>query len=91
MSSRKVVIHSAFRKDVKRLEKRHWDMSKLAEAVTILSECEEIPDEYGDHVLSGNWHGFRDVHIEPDWVLIYRRDDTEVAFARTGSHSDVFR
>ena len=91
MSSRRVVFHSAFRKDVKRLEKRRWDLNKLKEAVTVLSNDDDIPDEYGDHNLSGNWKGFRDVHLEPDWVLIYKRDNIEVEFARTGSHSDVFR
>lgn len=91
MSSRKVEFHTAFRRDVKRIEKRRWDMEKLKEAIVILSEVEDIPEEYGDHGLSGDWKGFRDIHLEPDWVLIYKRDDVKVTFARTGSHNDVFK
>ena len=91
MSSRRVVFHTAFRKDVKRIEKRHWNMEKLKEAISVLAELENIPDEYGDHGLSGTCKGFRDVHLEPDWVLIYKRDEIEVTFARTGSHNDVFK
>jgi len=45
-----------------------------------------------DHALSGNWHGFRELHIEPDWLLIYKLicEEKVVIFTRTGTHSDLF-
>jgi len=45
---------------------------------------------YLDHPLKGNWRGFRDAHIEPDWVLIYKIDGNIVRFERTGRHTDLF-
>jgi len=49
-----------------------------------------LPESYKDHTLKGNWMGFRDAHLEPDWLLIYRIQGNEVQLARTGSHSDIF-
>jgi mRNA interferase YafQ len=40
--------------------------------------------------LRGNWQGFRDLHIEPDWLLLYRIVDEELQLARTGTHADLF-
>ena len=50
-----------------------------------------LPDEYRDHPLRGDWKGFRDLHIEPDWLLLYRIHQGELQLARTGTHSDLFR
>ena len=49
-----------------------------------------MPPEYRDHALRGDWNGFRDLHIEPDWLLLYRIEGDEVQLARTGTHSDLF-
>lgn len=46
---------------------------------------------YKDHLLRGNWNGYRDAHIEPDWLLIYRVSGDELQFARTGTHADLFQ
>ncbi|WP_332060847.1 type II toxin-antitoxin system YafQ family toxin [Bartonella sp. CB74] len=46
---------------------------------------------FKDHPLKGNWCNFRDVHIEPDWILIYKISDDEIRFERTGNHSDLFK
>ena len=51
----------------------------------------ELPVQYRDHPLKGDWAGFRDAHIEPNWLLIYRVVGDELQFARTGSHTDLFR
>jgi len=48
------------------------------------------PPAYRDHPLKGNWGGYRDAHIEPDWLLIYRISRDELHLARTGTHSDLF-
>lgn len=47
--------------------------------------------EYQDHPLAGNWKDFRDCHIEPDWLLIYKFETDSLILARTGSHSELFK
>ncbi|MBN9549411.1 MAG: type II toxin-antitoxin system YafQ family toxin [Alphaproteobacteria bacterium] len=79
-----------FRRDVKRLEKRGKDLGKLRNILGLLIGEHELPPIYKDHPLKGNWKGYRDAHIEPDWLLIYRVANGELQLARTGSHSDLF-
>ena len=83
---------SRFKKDYKRLKKRGYDMNKLIDVVDILREGGELPSEYKDHPLHGNYEGHRDCHIEPDWILIYYKKETSLVLSltRTGTHSDVF-
>lgn len=86
-----LVPSTRFRKDVKRAEKRGKDMAKLRAVLTLLAQEQPLPAEYKDHALRGDWIGFRDLHIEPDWLLLYRVENDEVQLARTGTHSDLFR
>lgn len=86
-----LVPSTRFRKDVKRAEKRGKDMAKLRTVLTLLANETPLPTEYRDHALRGDWIGFRDLHIEPDWLLLYRINGDEVQLARTGTHSDLFR
>jgi mRNA interferase YafQ len=79
-----------FRKDVKLAEKRPKDMSKSKAILALLVEGSALPPHYRDHALRGEWTGFRDAHIEPDWLLIYRIDGNNVCFERTGRHGDPF-
>jgi mRNA interferase YafQ len=79
-----------FRRDVKRMQKRGKDMSKLRVLLQLLIAGDELPASYKDHPLKGDWKGFRDTHIEPDWLLIYRIEGDELQLARTGTHSDLF-
>lgn len=65
-------------------------MDKLKLVLTMLLEQEPLPARYNDHPLKGNRKGFRDLHIEPDWLLLYRIDGTELQLARTGTHADLF-
>ena len=66
------------------------DLTKL-EAIVIRLVAELPLDErQRDHALSGNWRGYRDCHIEPDWLLIYRVVDDELQLTRTGSHAELF-
>lgn len=76
---------------MKLAEKRGKDMSKLKTVLTLLGHGEPLPAEYLDHPLKGDWRGFRDLHLEPDWLVIYRIDVDRVRLARTGTHSDIFR
>ena len=84
------VTSSKFRRDVKRLEKRGKDMGKLRVVMAILIEEQPLPSGYLDHPLRGSWQGFRDLHVEPDWILIYRVVGQEIQFARSGTHADLF-
>jgi mRNA interferase YafQ len=84
------VRSSRFKRDVKLLEKRGKDLSKLRRVLLILINEEPLPSSYRDHPLQGEWKGFRDLHIEPDWLLLYRVMDGELKLARTGSHADLF-
>ena len=86
-----LVPSARFRKDVKRAEKRGKDMAKLRAILNLLAQEQPLPVEYKDHALRGDWIGFRDLHIEPDWLLLYRIENDEVQLARTGTHSDLFR
>ncbi|HEX4768251.1 MAG TPA: type II toxin-antitoxin system YafQ family toxin [Lichenihabitans sp.] len=79
-----------FRRDVKRVEKRAKDLGKLRELLSLLVSGAELPPRYKDHSLKGNWAGYRDAHIEPDWLLIYRAVDSELQLVRTGTHADLF-
>jgi mRNA interferase YafQ len=79
-----------FKRDVKRAEKRGKDMAKLRAVLLLLIEGKKLPIGYDDHRLKGDWKGYRDLHIEPDWLLIYRVRGNELQLARTGTHADLF-
>ncbi|EBG3748880.1 type II toxin-antitoxin system YafQ family toxin [Salmonella enterica] len=79
-----------FRRDVRKAEKRGKDMSKLRTLLAQLIEEKPLSERYRDHPLKGEWRGFRDAHIEPDWLLIYKIDGDVVRFERTGTHADLF-
>lgn len=79
-----------FERDVKRCQKRGKDMDKLKRLVRLLLDGEPLPARYRDHPLGGGWQGWRDAHIEPDWLLLYRVQDDALVLARTGSHADLF-
>ena len=81
---------SAFEKDVKRLRKGGKDMGKLRAMIDRLCSRRPPDSRHRDHVLTGDWKGWRDCHIEPDWLLIYKVDGGDLALGRTGSHSELF-
>ena len=79
-----------FKKDIKRQIKQGKDQRKLITVVQLLLARESLPPQNRDHPLKGAWKGRRDCHIEPDWILIYRKSEDELRLERTGSHSDLF-
>lgn len=87
-----VTAVSQFKKDFKRVNKRRKDIQLLEQ--TIKKLCEEIAleEKYCDHALSGRYAGFRECHIQPDWLLVYKIDEERqnLVLIRTGSHSDLF-
>ncbi len=80
-----------FKRDVKLAKKRGKDMEKIKKLMALLIEGVPLPATYIDHPLKGEWIDFRDAHIEPDWVLIYKISGDVVRFERTGKHADVFK
>ena len=79
-----------FKRDVKRAAKRGKDMQKLREVIDLLLAETPLPTRYRDHPLKGNWIGWRDLHIEPDWLLIYRIANERLELAASGTHADLF-
>lgn len=79
-----------FRRDVKRLQRQGANLAKLQAVVTALAVEAPLDERYRDHALVGNWRGFRECHIQPDWLLIYRVAGEELQLARTGSHAELF-
>jgi mRNA interferase YafQ len=81
-----------FRKDVERVGRRGKDLPKLREAIDLLCAGQPLPAKYRDHALLGDLKGFRDCHLEPDWLLIYAISDDgqSVSLVRTGTHADLF-
>ena len=82
---------NAFSKDLKRIKKRGYDLSQLEYVVDKLQCSEDLEPKYKDHSLTGNWNGYRECHIQPDWLLIYRifEDRLLLVLTRTGTHSDL--
>ncbi len=72
------------------MKKRKKDLTKLKAVLDLLLAATPLPAVYNDHPLKGDWKGFRDLHIEPDWLLFYQIEDDELRLARTGTHSDLF-
>lgn len=83
---------SRFVKDLKRVQKRGYDISLLADVIKKLADGEELPQKNKDHALVGDFDGCRECHITPDWLLIYEINEGELVLylTRTGTHSDLF-
>jgi mRNA interferase YafQ len=79
-----------FKKDFKTCVKRGCQMGRLQQVIDTLRIPDTLPPKNSDHNLSGNYLGYRECHIEPDWLLIYRLDESELLLHRTGSHADLF-
>ncbi len=79
-----------FARDLKRMQKRGKDMVRLESVVKALLAGDTLPPRYRAHALGGQWKGFRECHLEPDWLLLWKRDEDALTLVRTGSHSDLF-
>ena len=81
-----------FRKDLKAVKKRGYDLRLLAAVIDCLAAGEPLPPKNRDHALSGDFSGCRECHITPDWLLIYEQYDRDMILylTRTGTHSDLF-
>ena len=92
MSKYDVSWTGQFKKDYKLARKRNLNIELLDETIRKLARGEELPKENRDHALSGNWLGYRECHIQSDWLLIYRVEEGVLilTLTRTGTHSDLF-
>lgn len=81
-----------FQKDLKRVQKRGYNIALLTEVIKKLAAGEVLPEKNRDHALSGDFAGCRECHIAPDWLLIYEISNKELILylTRTGTHSDLF-
>lgn len=86
----RAIATSQFRKDYKRAIKRDKDIAKLDDIIRKLATGQPLDIRHRDHALVGNWASFRECHIEPDWLLIYRieSDVLVLTLVRTGTHGD---
>ena len=84
---------SQFKKDYKLAKRRGLNLSLLKEIISRLANGEQLEEKYRDHDLSGDWKGHRECHIQPDWLLVWQQNDTELIllFTNTGTHADLFK
>lgn len=91
---RRIDITGQYKKDLKLARKRHLPEDKLNEIIFKLANDEPLPESNKDHALTGQFVGTRECHIEPDWLLIYSKEEDGsiliLTLIRTGSHSDLF-
>ena len=79
-----------FKRDFKLCARRGYDLELLQSIIDTLRIPAPLPEKNKDHTLTGDWAGYQECHVLPDWLLIYRVVDDELQLARTGTHSDLF-
>jgi mRNA interferase YafQ len=87
-----IIRTSQFKKDYKLSKKRGKDLKLLYAVIEMLAKGQKLPEQNKDHQLSGGYVGYRECHIQPDWLLIYKITDKELilTLTRTGTHSELF-
>lgn len=86
----KIDYSNRFLKDMKLCRKRGLKLEKLKGVIERLEDETPLPDRCREHLLSGDWQGWSECHLEPDWLLIFKRTGDRVYLARTGTHADLF-
>ena len=86
-----VIKSTKFKRDCKAAAKSGLDLEKLELVVRLLAADVALPPKNRDHALTGNWRGYRECHIGPDWLLVYAKDEgaLELVLVRTGSHAKL--
>ena len=91
-TKRKVHRSSVFKGDYKKAKKQGKDIALLLKIIEMLANDETLPEKHLDHALAGNWMGYRECHVTPDWLLVYRKTDKGelmLILARIAPHSDL--
>lgn len=88
----KLILTDKFKKSLKLARKRGLDISLLENIVTMLQNNIPLEEKHRDHELKGKYQGFRECHIQPDWLLIYLKEDgiLTLTLVDTGTHADLF-
>jgi len=92
MTKRTIKAMTKFGKDLKRARRQGKNIGLLDKVIVMLANDEQLPVSYRDHALKGNWRGYRECHVEPDWLLVYKKTDEGellLYLARIASHSDL--
>lgn len=88
---RDIIETHQFKRDYKKIAgSGRYKKKDFLDVVELLAEDHVLPVKYRDHMLSSDWIGYRECHIKPDWLLIYKKYDNTLLLARTGSHSELF-
>ncbi|MBQ7710519.1 MAG: type II toxin-antitoxin system YafQ family toxin [Bacteroidales bacterium] len=89
---RQIVFTSQYKRDLKLALRRNLPEEKLNEVIKLLATDQPLPAANKDHALKGEFRGFRECHIQPNWLLMYRKDDLmlQLVLMRTGTHADLF-
>lgn len=90
--SLEIIWTTQFKKDYKLSLKRGLDITLLDDCIRLLATSQQLPTRFRDHDLSGKWSGYRECHVQADWLLVYRIESNELVLVlvRTGTHSDLF-
>ena len=88
-----VKFTSSYKKNYRLMKKRGMDLSLLDNVVEVLRQGNTLDEKYKDHILKGEYTGFHECHIKPDWLLIYLIEDDilTLTLVNTGSHADLFK
>ena len=87
-----LVFTNKFKKDIKLLQKRGYNTDLIKEAILLLEETGNLTLNYSPHKLSGNYSGYWEAHLKPDWLIIWKflAEEKQIWLTRTGTHSDLF-
>ena len=89
----KVYSTNTFKKDIIKAKKSGLKINELNSVIKSIANNEILDTKYKDHALKGNWIGYRECHIRPDWILVYRivNEKLLLVLQRTGTHSELFK
>jgi len=85
-----IIRKSQLKRDFKRIIKQGKDTREFEKVLMLLVTEKHLPERLSDHPLHGDYEGYRELHIKPDWLLIYKVESETLVLARTGSHAELF-
>jgi len=88
----RLILTGKFKKSLKLAKKRGMNLALIENVVTVLQQGLPLDEKYRDHELKGKYKGFRECHIQPDWLLIYLVENNilTLTLVETGTHADLF-
>jgi mRNA interferase YafQ len=86
-----IIYTTRFKRDYKKIKKQNKELNKLKVLIEKLVSGEKLEPKHKNHQLTGELKGYRDCHIEPDWLLIYKKTTDALLLERIGSHSELFK